>query len=52
MTRRFEIHRSKANEYVACFRQNSQAIFCAEGYKAKGSAQTEFDYIPDNGPDD
>jgi uncharacterized protein YegP (UPF0339 family) len=48
MTRCFEIHVSKADEYAAYFRRNSQAIFCAEGFKAKRSAQTEICFILNN----
>jgi hypothetical protein len=50
MAHKFVIKKNKADEFVAYFYYNSEAIFWTEGYKSKASAKNAIDSILKNGP--
>lgn len=50
MGHKFVIKKNKADEFVAYFMYNSEAIFWTEGYKSKASAKNAIDSVLKNGP--
>ncbi len=51
MAHYFEIRKKKADEFVAYFKYNSEAIFWTEGYTTKAAAKKAIASIKENGPD-
>jgi uncharacterized protein YegP (UPF0339 family) len=47
---KFVIEKSKAGEFVAKFKYNSEIIFWTEGYTSKASARNAIESILKNGP--
>ena len=50
MSHRWVIKKNRANEYVAYFMYNNEAIWWSEGYRSKASARNAIESAKRNGP--